>query len=86
MMRLSLVLFPALMLAALGPAAAQDPGTLDKKPLPPLDHPSDPSTPARELFGRETKPAASLRGRSVPTLPVALPARLRCPSMGRPGR
>src|SRR5271165_4675189 len=34
------------------PAAAQDKGTVDPKPLPPLANPSDPKTPARELFGR----------------------------------
>ena len=39
-------------------AAAQDKGTLDPKPLPPLAHPSDPSTPARELFGRARESAA----------------------------
>ena len=34
------------------PAWAQDPGTLDPKPLPPLANPNDPQLPARELFGR----------------------------------
>jgi penicillin-insensitive murein DD-endopeptidase len=38
------------------PAAAQDLGTLNPKPLPPLAHPDDPKTPAKELFGRRTKP------------------------------
>ena len=33
-------------------ALAQDKGTLDPKPLPPLANPSDPATPAKELFGR----------------------------------
>ena len=33
-------------------APAQDKGTLDPKPLPPLANPSDPATPAKELFGR----------------------------------
>jgi penicillin-insensitive murein DD-endopeptidase len=45
-----------LPLAVCGSALAQDPGTLDKKPLPPLAHPEAPSTPAKELFGRETQP------------------------------
>ncbi len=40
----------ALMLA--GPAIAQDKGTLNPKPLPPLANPADPKTPAKELFGR----------------------------------
>jgi penicillin-insensitive murein endopeptidase len=44
-----------LMLAA-GPALSQDIGTLDPKPLPPLAHPDDPKTPAKELFGRKTGP------------------------------
>ncbi len=39
------------------PALAQDKGTLDPKPLPPLAHPDDPSNPAKALFGRATKPA-----------------------------
>ena len=42
---------------AVGSAAAQDKGTLDPKPLPPLAHPADPKTPAKELFGRELVPA-----------------------------
>ena len=45
----------ALVLAA-APAAAQDKGTLDPQPLPPLQHPNDPKTPAKELFGRKTQP------------------------------
>ena len=36
-------------------AVAQTPGTL--APLPPLANPADPSTPAKELFGRELAPA-----------------------------
>jgi penicillin-insensitive murein endopeptidase len=38
-------------------ALAQDKGTLDPKPLPPLAHPDDPKTPARDLFGRKEAPA-----------------------------
>jgi penicillin-insensitive murein endopeptidase len=44
-----------LALAAV-PAAAQDKGTLDPQPLPPLAHPDDPKTPAKELFGRKSVP------------------------------
>ncbi len=40
------------------PAAAQERGTLNPKPLPPLANPSDPRTPAKELFGRAQEPAA----------------------------
>ncbi|WP_244441308.1 MULTISPECIES: penicillin-insensitive murein endopeptidase [Methylosinus] len=39
-------------------AQAQDRGTLDPRPLPPLAHPGDPKTPAKELFGRAPGPAA----------------------------
>jgi penicillin-insensitive murein endopeptidase len=46
----------ALLIAATG-ARAQDPGTLDPKPLPPLANPQSPSTPAKELFGRKLSPA-----------------------------
>jgi penicillin-insensitive murein endopeptidase len=46
-----------LILAARGVSAAQDLGTLDPKPLPPLTNPNDPKTPAKDLFGRETGPA-----------------------------
>jgi penicillin-insensitive murein endopeptidase len=46
----------ALVIAA-GSAAAQDRGTVDPKPLPPLAKPDDPNTPAKELFGRKPNPA-----------------------------
>ena len=45
----------ALTLAA--PALAQDAGTLNPKPLPPLANPTDPATPAKDLFGRKPTPA-----------------------------
>jgi penicillin-insensitive murein endopeptidase len=56
----------ALTLALLvaGSASAQDKGTLNPKPLPPLSNPNDPATPAKELFGRRDKPAA-LQARSI---------------------
>ena len=52
-------LLHALMLlaAGCGAAAAQDIGTLERKPLPPLEKPDDPSTPAKDLFGRKDTPA-----------------------------
>src|SRR5215470_8898143 len=53
----------ALLIAAGGLASAQDIGTLDPKPLPPIEHP-DANTPAKELFGRKTTPVA-LAARSV---------------------
>lgn len=43
---------------AASPARAQDKGSVDPKPLPPLAQPDDPATPARELFARRLKPAA----------------------------
>jgi penicillin-insensitive murein endopeptidase len=59
-------LIPTLLAAALlsGAALAQTPGTLDPKPLPPLKNPNDPSTPAKELFGRKTD-AAPLAARAI---------------------
>jgi penicillin-insensitive murein DD-endopeptidase len=45
------------VLAGCGAAAAQDIGTLNPQPLPPIAHPNDPATPAKELFGRKTQPA-----------------------------
>src|SRR5262245_17210084 len=54
----------ALLLAGCLTATAQDLGTLDPKPLPPLQNPADPKTPAKELFGRRPKPAA-LETRSI---------------------
>src|SRR5260370_17219848 len=56
-----LILFPLLLPAAVarGPAAlAQDKGSVDPKPLPPLANPNDPKLGARELFGRKVLPAA----------------------------
>jgi penicillin-insensitive murein endopeptidase len=41
-----------LVLTLAGPAVAQDKGTLNPQPLPPLANPADPKTPAKELFGR----------------------------------
>lgn len=40
------------------PAAAQDRGTVNPKPLPPLANPDAPDTPAKALFGRATTPAS----------------------------
>lgn len=47
----------ALVLAAATAAQAQDRGTLNPKPLPPLANPNAPDTPAKELFGRKREPA-----------------------------
>src|SRR3954449_777734 len=39
-------------------ALAQDKGSVDPKPLPPLANPNDPKLGAKELFGRKILPAA----------------------------
>jgi penicillin-insensitive murein DD-endopeptidase len=46
----------ALLIAGCGALSAQDLGTVDPKPLPPLEHPDDAKTPAKELFGRKATP------------------------------
>ncbi len=45
-------------------AKAQEKGSINPKPLPPLARPNDPTTPAKELFGRVRAPA-SLQARSI---------------------
>ncbi len=55
----------AFLVAAGNPVAvAQDRGTLDPAPLPPLANPANPRTPAKELFGRKTAPLP-LAARSI---------------------
>jgi len=54
----------ALVIGATSAASAQDRGSVDPKPLPPLAHPDDPKTPARELFARRTY-AASVPARTI---------------------
>src|ERR1700722_20270221 len=46
----------ALLAALVVGAIAQDKGTLDPKPLPPLEHPDDPKNPAKQVFGRILTP------------------------------
>lgn len=55
--RLAVTVF--LLMASAGdfPAAAQEKGTLEPAELPPLAHSGDPSTPAKQLFGRQVTPA-----------------------------
>jgi penicillin-insensitive murein endopeptidase len=57
-------LFSLALTLAAGAALAQDPGTLDPKPLPPLANPDAPTTPAKELFGR-AREAAPLAARAI---------------------
>jgi penicillin-insensitive murein endopeptidase len=58
----------ALLLAALcfttSTATAQDKGSVNPQPLPPLAKPNDPATPAKELFGRKAEPA-NLEARTI---------------------
>jgi penicillin-insensitive murein DD-endopeptidase len=52
-------IFLALLSASGNSAAfAQDKGSLDPKPLPPLTNPNDPKLAAKELFARKRLPAA----------------------------
>src|SRR2546421_11359070 len=56
-----LILIPLLVLMGLANATAawaQDKGSVDPKPLPPLVNPNDPKIAAKELFGRKVLPAA----------------------------
>jgi penicillin-insensitive murein endopeptidase len=50
--------------ACLPPAGAQEKGTLDPHPLPPLPDPQDPRLAAKQLFGRALEPA-ELQSRSI---------------------
>ncbi|WP_024509313.1 penicillin-insensitive murein endopeptidase [Bradyrhizobium sp. ARR65] len=55
------ILIPLLfstLCATASAALAQDRGSLDPKPLPPLANPNDPKLPAKELFARKVLPAA----------------------------
>ncbi len=54
----------AIATVATSVATAQDKGTVNPKPLPPLANPDDPKTPAKELFGRRAT-AAPLQARSI---------------------
>jgi penicillin-insensitive murein endopeptidase len=47
-----------MLLAAATIAVAQDKGSVDPQPLPPLAHPNDPKLGAKELFGRKILSAA----------------------------
>jgi penicillin-insensitive murein DD-endopeptidase len=56
----------AFALAVISGAAAyaQDKGTINPRPLPPLANPNDPATPAKELFARRPQPA-DMSARSI---------------------
>lgn len=59
-MRACLILSLGLSIAlAAGVARAQDKGSVNPRPLPPLANPHDPHLAAKELFGRKLLPASS---------------------------
>jgi penicillin-insensitive murein endopeptidase len=65
MFRIATTLLLSASLAwAAGSASAQDKGTMNAKPLPPLANPNDPKTPAKELFARKPT-AANMQARSI---------------------
>jgi penicillin-insensitive murein endopeptidase len=49
-------IFLFVIVLGIAPADAQDPGTLNPQPLPPLEDPNSPKIPAKELFARKTTP------------------------------
>src|SRR5437660_11915898 len=51
-----ILLLTAILFSAIS-ASAQDKGSVDPKPLPPLANPDDPKIAAKELFGRKLRPA-----------------------------
>jgi penicillin-insensitive murein endopeptidase len=60
-MHIRLILIALLATLAASTASrtlAQDKGSVSPRPLPPLAHPDDPKTPAKELFARKLLPAA----------------------------
>jgi penicillin-insensitive murein endopeptidase len=58
------VLSIVLLAAAAMPVQAQDKGTLNPQPLPPLANPANPAIPAKQLFGRKSDPIP-LAARSI---------------------
>ena len=87
-MNLRLILTISLLLSAISATGtlAQDKGSVDPKPLPPLANPNDPKIGAKELFARKLLPAA------MPTRVIGFYAKgciagaERCRSTARPGR
>jgi penicillin-insensitive murein DD-endopeptidase len=51
-----IIVLTGLMAAAAGSLIAQEKGTLNPQPLPPLANPSNPKTPAKDLFARKSEP------------------------------
>jgi len=59
-----LALAAALAAVLARPSLAQDKGTLNPDPLPPLANPADPNLPAKQVFGRALTPVEA-RARSI---------------------
>src|SRR5262249_37145769 len=58
-MKLVPILIPLMIVSVtVCPALAQDRGSLDGKPLPPLNNPKDPKIGAKQLFARKLLPSA----------------------------
>jgi penicillin-insensitive murein endopeptidase len=55
---LKTLIFSTVLLLMSGPVSAQDQGSVDPKPLPPLANPNDPHLGAKELFARKILPAS----------------------------
>ena len=53
-----LILLSIAMAAGTLSASAQDKGTLNPQPLPPLENPKDPKIAAKQLFARKLLPSA----------------------------
>jgi penicillin-insensitive murein DD-endopeptidase len=51
-----IIVLTGLMAAAAGSLIAQEKGSLNPQPLPPLANPANPKTPAKELFARKSEP------------------------------
>jgi len=51
--------------ALTGPVLAQDRGSVNPKPLPPLANPNDPKNPAKELFARRPVATKDMQARSI---------------------
>jgi penicillin-insensitive murein DD-endopeptidase len=55
---LKTLIFSTVLLLMSGPVSAQDKGSVDPKPLPPLANSNDPHLGAKELFARKVLPAS----------------------------
>lgn len=82
LLRLATLLLLGLSLSA----QAQDRGSVNPKPLPPLANPDAPDTPAKALFGRATTPAPGPAEAYGSYAKGCFSGARRWPSTGRTGR